>query len=76
MEVQGYVLIAHVSVRLVPLDSLRIIRGSQLYNNYSLAVHDNIHHSQTGLGLRELRLSSLTGKDFSFVDGCVVLGCT
>lgn len=61
VEVQGYVLIAHVSVPLVPLDSLRIIRGSQLYNSsYALAVQDNIYHRQTELGLRELRLSSLT----------------
>uniref|UniRef100_A0A8C2HKY7 Receptor protein-tyrosine kinase n=1 Tax=Cyprinus carpio TaxID=7962 RepID=A0A8C2HKY7_CYPCA len=55
VEVQGYVLIAHVSVRSVPLENLRIIRGSQLYNSsYALAVHNNIHHSQTGLGLREI----------------------
>lgn len=61
VEVQGYVLIAHVSVRSVPLDNLRIIRGSQLYNSsYALAVHNNIHHSQTELGLRELHLRSLT----------------
>uniref|UniRef100_A0A8C0Y4R1 Receptor protein-tyrosine kinase n=1 Tax=Cyprinus carpio carpio TaxID=630221 RepID=A0A8C0Y4R1_CYPCA len=61
VEVQGYVLIAHVSVRSVPLENLRIIRGSQLYNSsYALAVHNNIHHSQTGLGLREIRLRSLT----------------
>uniref|UniRef100_A0A671SQQ6 Receptor protein-tyrosine kinase n=1 Tax=Sinocyclocheilus anshuiensis TaxID=1608454 RepID=A0A671SQQ6_9TELE len=50
VEVQGYVLIAHIAVRSVPLDNLRIIRGSQLYNSsYALAVHNNIHHSQTGL---------------------------
>ncbi|XP_016349139.1 receptor tyrosine-protein kinase erbB-2-like [Sinocyclocheilus anshuiensis] len=61
VEVQGYVLIAHIAVRSVPLDNLRIIRGSQLYNSsYALAVHNNIHHSQTGLGLREIRLRSLT----------------
>ncbi|XP_023687473.2 receptor tyrosine-protein kinase erbB-2 [Paramormyrops kingsleyae] len=54
VEVQGYVLIANVSVPLVPLDSLRIIRGSQLYNSsYALAVKDNG-------GLSELRLRSLT----------------
>ncbi|XP_047233229.1 receptor tyrosine-protein kinase erbB-2 [Girardinichthys multiradiatus] len=53
IEVQGYVLVAHVSVDLVPLDNLRIIRGSQLYNsNYSLAVLDN-------QGLKTLRLRSL-----------------
>lgn len=55
VEVQGYVLIANVSVPVVPLDSLRIIRGSQLYNSsYALAVKDND-------GLSELRLRSLTG---------------
>lgn len=41
---------------LVPLDNLRIIRGSQLYNsNYSLAVLDN-------QGLKTLRLRSLKGQ--------------
>lgn len=59
-EVQGYVLIAHVSVSLVPLDNLRIIRGSQLYNSsYALAVLDNTRANQ---GLRTLRLRSLTGQ--------------
>ncbi|XP_051530423.1 receptor tyrosine-protein kinase erbB-2-like [Myxocyprinus asiaticus] len=61
VEVQGYVLIAHVSVHSVPLDSLRIIRGSQLYNSsYALAVHDNNQRSQAGLALKELRLRNLT----------------
>ncbi|KAI5102924.1 receptor tyrosine-protein kinase erbB-2 precursor, partial [Silurus meridionalis] len=42
VEVQGYVLIAHISVTIVPLENLRIIRGSQLYNSsYALAVLDN-----------------------------------
>lgn len=63
VEVQGYVLVAHVSVSLLPLDSLRIIRGSQLYNSsYALAVLDNTH---AGQGLRTLRLRSLTGQTFS-----------
>ncbi|KPP76722.1 receptor tyrosine-protein kinase erbB-2-like [Scleropages formosus] len=54
VEVQGYVLIAHLSVASVPLDNLRIIRGSQLYNSsYALAVVDNV-------GLTELRMRSLT----------------
>ncbi|KAK7919626.1 hypothetical protein WMY93_010910 [Mugilogobius chulae] len=58
VEVQGYVLVAHVSVDLVPLDNLRIIRGSQLYNgSFALAVLDN---TQAGRGLRTLRLRSLT----------------
>lgn len=56
VEVQGYVLVAHVSVSLVPLDNLRIIRGSHFYNsNYSLAVLDN-------QGLKTLRLRSLKGR--------------
>ncbi|XP_066518938.1 receptor tyrosine-protein kinase erbB-2 [Hoplias malabaricus] len=54
VEVQGYVLIAHVSVPVIPLKNLRIIRGSQLYNSsYALAALDNI-------GIRELQLRSLT----------------
>uniref|UniRef100_A0A673CHU4 Receptor protein-tyrosine kinase n=1 Tax=Sphaeramia orbicularis TaxID=375764 RepID=A0A673CHU4_9TELE len=58
VEVQGYVLVAHVSVSLVPLDNLRIIRGSQLYNSsYALAVLNN---TLRGQGLRTLRLRSLT----------------
>uniref|UniRef100_A0A7N6BBS9 Receptor protein-tyrosine kinase n=1 Tax=Anabas testudineus TaxID=64144 RepID=A0A7N6BBS9_ANATE len=58
VEVQGYVLVAHVSVSLVPLDNLRIIRGSQLFNsNYALAVLNN---TLDGKGLRTLRLRSLT----------------
>ncbi|TNN51700.1 Receptor tyrosine-protein kinase erbB-2 [Liparis tanakae] len=58
VEVQGYVLVAHVSVSLLPLDNLRIIRGSQLYDaSYALAVLDNTLGEQ---GLRTLRLRSLT----------------
>uniref|UniRef100_H3C5X0 Receptor protein-tyrosine kinase n=1 Tax=Tetraodon nigroviridis TaxID=99883 RepID=H3C5X0_TETNG len=58
VEVQGYVLVAHVSVSLLPLDNLRIIRGSQLYNSsYALAVLDN---TLDGRGLRTLHLRSLT----------------
>ncbi|XP_061565171.1 receptor tyrosine-protein kinase erbB-2 isoform X2 [Cololabis saira] len=58
VEVQGYVLVAHVSVSVVPLDNLRIIRGSQLYNSsYALAVLDN---TLANKGLRTLRLRSLT----------------
>ncbi|MCI4383939.1 hypothetical protein PGIGA_G00032380 [Pangasianodon gigas] len=54
VEVQGYVLIAHVSVREVPLENLRIIRGSQLYNSsYALAVLGNT-------GVSQLSLRSLT----------------
>lgn len=59
VEVQGYVLVANVSVLLVPLDNLRIIRGSQLYSGYALAVENN---TLGGQGLRTLRLRSLTGQ--------------
>uniref|UniRef100_A0A674MV23 Receptor protein-tyrosine kinase n=1 Tax=Takifugu rubripes TaxID=31033 RepID=A0A674MV23_TAKRU len=45
-------------VSLVPLDNLRIIRGSQLYNSsYALAALDN---TLDGQGLRTLALRSLT----------------
>ncbi|XP_072524184.1 receptor tyrosine-protein kinase erbB-2 isoform X2 [Salminus brasiliensis] len=55
VEVQGYVLIARVSVPVIPLKNLRIIRGSQLYNSsYALAAVENS-------GVKELQLSSLTG---------------
>uniref|UniRef100_A0A3P9L4X9 Receptor protein-tyrosine kinase n=2 Tax=Oryzias latipes TaxID=8090 RepID=A0A3P9L4X9_ORYLA len=58
IEVQGYVLVANVSVSLVPLDNLRIIRGSQLFDSqYAIAVLNN---TQGNRGLRTLRLRSLT----------------
>ncbi|XP_076857099.1 receptor tyrosine-protein kinase erbB-2 [Brachyhypopomus gauderio] len=54
VEVQGYVLIARVSVPVLPLENLRIIRGSQLYNaSYALAMLDNP-------GIKTLRLRNLT----------------
>ncbi|KAL4604785.1 receptor tyrosine-protein kinase erbB-2-like, partial [Arapaima gigas] len=67
VEVQGYVLVAHVSVGVIPLDNLRIIRGSQLYNSsYALVVLDNMAKvadspgGPGGPGLTELRMRSLT----------------
>ncbi|XP_069338570.1 receptor tyrosine-protein kinase erbB-2 isoform X18 [Eulemur rufifrons] len=65
-EVQGYVLIAHNRVRQVPLQRLRIVRGTQLFeDSYALAVLDNGDNATpaTGAspeGLRELQLRSLT----------------
>uniref|UniRef100_A0A8C0LAP8 Receptor protein-tyrosine kinase n=1 Tax=Canis lupus dingo TaxID=286419 RepID=A0A8C0LAP8_CANLU len=57
-EVQGYVLIAHSQVRQIPLQRLRIVRGTQLFeDNYALAVLDNGDPLE---GLRELQLRSLT----------------
>lgn len=70
-EVQGYVLIAHSQVTQVPLQRLRIIRGTQLFeDNYALAVLDNGARPDSASpaaagaapgGLRELQLRSLTG---------------
>lgn len=69
-EVQGYVLIAQNQVRQVPLQRLRIIRGTQLFeDNYALAVLNNGDLLDSGTpvagaapgGLRELQLRSLTG---------------
>lgn len=69
-EVQGYVLIAHSQVTQVPLQRLRIIRGTQLFkDNYALAVLDNGEQVDSATpvagrppgGLRELQLRSLTG---------------
>ncbi|XP_018419100.1 PREDICTED: receptor tyrosine-protein kinase erbB-2 [Nanorana parkeri] len=60
MEVQGYVLIAHNLLSYVPLGNLRIIRGTQLYQDrYALAVLFN-SESMGSAGLRELRLKNLT----------------
>ncbi|XP_046937177.1 receptor tyrosine-protein kinase erbB-2 isoform X15 [Lynx rufus] len=68
-EVQGYVLIAHNQVKQVPLQRLRIVRGTQLFeDNYALAVLDNGDPLDSGTpatgaalgGLRELQLRSLT----------------
>ncbi|XP_063815804.1 receptor tyrosine-protein kinase erbB-2 isoform X2 [Pseudophryne corroboree] len=59
-EVQGYVLIAHNLLSYIPLENLRIIRGTQLYQErYALAV---LFNSQSGgtAGLRELRMRNLT----------------
>lgn len=69
-EVQGYMLIAHNRVRQVPLQRLRIVRGTQLFEDkYALAVLDNrdpldnvtTAPGRTPEGLRELQLRSLTG---------------
>uniref|UniRef100_A0A8D1PLR7 Receptor protein-tyrosine kinase n=1 Tax=Sus scrofa TaxID=9823 RepID=A0A8D1PLR7_PIG len=68
-EVQGYVLIAHNRVSWVPLQRLRIVRGTQLFEDrYALAVLDNgdLLESATPAagaaaeGLQELQLQSLT----------------
>jgi hypothetical protein len=63
-------LVAHNQVRQVPLQRLRIVRGTQLFEDkYALAVLDNgdpLHDATPAPGtapggLRELQLRSLTG---------------
>ncbi|XP_071967601.1 receptor tyrosine-protein kinase erbB-2 isoform X2 [Engystomops pustulosus] len=59
-EVRGYVLIAHNLLSYIPLEKLRIIRGTYLYQDrYALAVLSN-SQSEGTVGLRELRMRSLT----------------
>ncbi|XP_020654963.3 receptor tyrosine-protein kinase erbB-2 isoform X1 [Pogona vitticeps] len=59
-EVQGYVLIAKNHVRHLELNSLLIIRGTQLYEEkYALAVLDNID-PEGNEGLQELGMLKLT----------------
>lgn len=62
-EVSGYVLIASVIADHVPLTSLKIIRGNELFhykdNSYSLFVALNYQGNE---GLKELWFTSLSGK--------------
>uniref|UniRef100_A0A4W3HPH4 Receptor protein-tyrosine kinase n=1 Tax=Callorhinchus milii TaxID=7868 RepID=A0A4W3HPH4_CALMI len=61
-EVQGYVLIAHNEVDYVPLENLRIIRGTQLYlGRYALSVFSNANRNGSA-GLQALHMRNLTGQ--------------
>lgn len=69
-EVGGYVLIAMNEVAELPLVNLRLIRGQNLYEGrFALLVMSNYNrnHSSATLnytsGLRQLQLSSLTGRN-------------
>uniref|UniRef100_A0A8C4QV48 Receptor protein-tyrosine kinase n=1 Tax=Eptatretus burgeri TaxID=7764 RepID=A0A8C4QV48_EPTBU len=66
-EVSGYVLISLNEFDFLPLENLRIIRGTKLFNGmYALSVFVNYHKSsrlrrrRPRSGLKELRLHSLT----------------
>uniref|UniRef100_S4RBI1 receptor protein-tyrosine kinase n=1 Tax=Petromyzon marinus TaxID=7757 RepID=S4RBI1_PETMA len=62
-EVSGYVLIALNEVDHVPLENLRVVRGTRLYDQrYALTVLLNYNDSvpEERLGLKELRLTRLT----------------
>lgn len=62
-EVTGYVLVALNQFRYLPLENLRIIRGTKLYEDrYALAVFLN-YRKDGNFGLQELGLKNLTGKE-------------
>nr|XP_019945291.1 PREDICTED: receptor tyrosine-protein kinase erbB-4-like [Paralichthys olivaceus] len=61
-EVTGYVLVALNQFDYLPLENLRIIRGTKLYEDrYSLAIFLNYRHDGN-FGLRQLGLKNLTGE--------------
>lgn len=61
-EVTGYVLVALNQFDYLPLENLRIIRGTKLYEGrYALAIF--LNYRRDGVcGLRQLGLRNLTGK--------------
>jgi hypothetical protein len=76
-EVTGYVLIVANKVDYIPLTSLRIIRGRTLYeyqdSYYSLFVVLNYDIARPGVGLKELRFTSMHGADHSFLYFTLIL---
>lgn len=61
-EVTGYVLVALNQFDYLPLENLRIIRGTKLYEDrYALAIFLNYRRDGNS-GLRQLGLKNLTGK--------------
>jgi hypothetical protein len=66
--VTGYVLIVGVHAEVVPLTSLRIIRGQSLFmiegsmRGYALYVGQNYQPKVSGVGIKELQFTSLHGK--------------
>ncbi|KAK9410924.1 Erbb4: Receptor tyrosine-protein kinase erbB-4, partial [Crotalus adamanteus] len=59
-EVTGYVLVALNQFEYLPLENLRIIRGTKLYEDRSaLAIFLN-YKKDGGFGLRQLGLKNLT----------------
>lgn len=69
-EVGGYVLIAMNQVAELPLVNLRLIRGQNLYEGrFALLVMSNYNRNYSSAtlnytsGLRQLQLSSLTGRN-------------
>lgn len=61
-EVTGYVLVALNQFNYLPLENLRIIRGTKLYEDrYALAIFLNYRRDGNS-GLRQLGLKNLTGQ--------------
>lgn len=61
-EVTGYVLVALNQFDYLPLENLRIIRGTKLYEDrYALAIFLNYRRDGNS-GLRQLGLKNLTGQ--------------
>lgn len=66
-EVTGYVLVALNQFEFLPLENLRIIRGTKLYeDHYALAIFLN-YKKDGSYGLRRLGLKNLTGKGRLFL---------
>ncbi|KAI4877494.1 hypothetical protein NFI96_001191 [Prochilodus magdalenae] len=66
-EVTGYVLVALNQFDYLPLENLRIIRGTKLYEGrYALAIFLN-YRRDGYFGLRQLGLKNLTGLEISLL---------
>ena len=69
MQVTGYVLVVVVYADILPLTSLRIIRGKYLYNLdgkfYSVYIGLNYDRNKANVGIKELRFKSLHGEFYS-----------
>jgi len=67
-EITGYILILTVHTDYIPLENLRIVRGSPSFLHedrwYSIYIALNYDKNVKGVGLRELGFVSLRGKYF------------
>lgn len=73
-EVTGYVLVALNQFDYLPLENLRIIRGTKMYEDrYALAIFLN-YRRDGNFGLRQLGLKNLTGMCLRWLS-CLCLLC-
>ena len=65
-EITGYLLINMVHADVIPLTSLRIIRGRELFSysgqDHSIYIARNYKHGKIGVGLESLPMTSLHGE--------------